>query len=116
MENIIENSAYDAYDGYDAFSKGVTDLKYRAQSATLWQLTPFCCSELDGYGNSNPISQTLRICLFKANTLEAIAMSTCACTCGRSPTDNCVGWHNLTEEKYLEKKAAHEARKAEKAT
>jgi len=33
-----------------------------------------------------------------------------ACTCGRSPTDNCVGWHNLTEDKYLEKKAAHEAR------
>ena len=59
-------------------------------------------------------SQTLRICLFKANTLEAIAMS--ACTCGRSPTDNCVGWHNLTEDKYLEKKAAHEARKADKAT
>ena len=24
-----------------------------------------------------------------------------ACTCGRSPTDNCVGWHNLTEDKYL---------------
>jgi hypothetical protein len=39
-----------------------------------------------------------------------------ACTCGRSPTDNCVGWHNLTEDKYLEKKAAHEARKADKAT
>jgi len=37
-----------------------------------------------------------------------------ACTCGRSPTDNCVGWHNLTEDKYLEKKAAYEARKAEK--
>ena len=36
-----------------------------------------------------------------------------ACTCGRSPTDNCVGWHNLTEEKYLERKAAHEARKAD---
>ena len=39
-----------------------------------------------------------------------------ACTCGRSPTDNCVGWHNLSEDKYLEKKAAYEARKAEKAT
>jgi len=54
------------------------------------------------------------MCFIKANTLEAIAMS--ACTCGRSPTDNCVGWHNLTEDKYLEKKAAYEARKAEKAT
>ena len=39
-----------------------------------------------------------------------------ACTCGRSPTDNRVGWHNLTEDNYLEKKAAHEARKADKAT
>ena len=69
--------------------------------------------EANSYSNSNPFSPTLRIYLFKANTLEAIAMS--ACTCGRSPTDNCVGWHNLTEDKYLEKKAAYEARKAEKA-
>ena len=37
------------------------------------------------------------------------------CICGRSPTENCVGWHNLTEEKYLEKKVAYEAHKAEKA-
>ena len=39
-----------------------------------------------------------------------------ACTCGRSPTDKRVGWHNLTEDNYLEKKAAHEARKDDKAT
>ena len=26
------------------------------------------------------------------------------CECGRSPNGNCVGWHNLTEEQYLEKK------------
>ena len=38
-----------------------------------------------------------------------------ACTCGRSPTVNCFDWHNLTEEKYVEKKTAYEARKAEKA-
>ena len=24
------------------------------------------------------------------------------CSCGRSPTGKCVGWHALTEEKYLE--------------
>ena len=24
------------------------------------------------------------------------------CGCGRSPTGKCVGWHALTEEKYLE--------------
>jgi len=23
-----------------------------------------------------------------------------ACTCGRSPTGNCIGWHKLTEEEY----------------
>jgi|GEM_PF-679296 len=27
------------------------------------------------------------------------------CGCGRSPNGNCVGWHNLTEEQYLEKKS-----------
>jgi hypothetical protein len=36
------------------------------------------------------------------------------CGCGRSPTGKCVGWHNLTEEEYLEKKAAWEKRQAEK--
>ena len=36
------------------------------------------------------------------------------CGCGRSPTGNCVGWHNLTEEQYLEKKAEYEAKQAAK--
>ena len=36
------------------------------------------------------------------------------CGCGRSPNGNCVGWHDLTEEKYLEKKAAYEAKQAAK--
>ena len=36
------------------------------------------------------------------------------CGCGRSPTGKCVGWHTLTEEEYLEKKAAWETRQAEK--
>ena len=27
------------------------------------------------------------------------------CGCGRSPTGYCVGWHNLSEEKYKEKLA-----------
>jgi hypothetical protein len=25
------------------------------------------------------------------------------CKCGRSPSGNCVGWHNLTDEQYLKK-------------
>ena len=27
-----------------------------------------------------------------------------SCTCGRSPTGKCVGWHKLSEEEYQEKK------------
>ena len=27
----------------------------------------------------------------------------CTCGCGRSPTGNCVGWHNLTVEQYQAK-------------
>ena len=26
------------------------------------------------------------------------------CGCGRSPTGKCVGWHNLTEVQYAERK------------
>jgi len=37
-----------------------------------------------------------------------------SCGCGRSPTGKCVGWHKLTEDQYAEKKAAWEARQAEK--
>ena len=34
------------------------------------------------------------------------------CRCGRSPTGNCMGWHALSEEEYLEKKkAVYESRK-----
>jgi hypothetical protein len=36
------------------------------------------------------------------------------CKCGRSPSSNCVGWHNLTEEQYLEKKAAYEEKQSAK--
>ena len=25
------------------------------------------------------------------------------CGCGRRPTGQCIGWHNLTEEEYQEK-------------
>lgn len=39
-----------------------------------------------------------------------------SCGCGRSPNGKCVGWHKLTEEQYAEKKAAWEARQAERET
>ena len=33
-----------------------------------------------------------------------------SCTCGRSPTGKCVGWHNLSEEDYKNKKIAWETK------
>jgi len=39
-------------------------------------------------------------------------MSTCSC--GRSPTGLCIGWHALTEEKYKEKKKKYEKLDEEK--
>lgn len=35
-------------------------------------------------------------------------MSAKACGCGRSPTGECCGWHNLTNEEYQKKLAEHE--------
>ena len=32
-----------------------------------------------------------------------------SCNCGRSPTKKCVGWHNLSEEDYKNKRIAWEA-------
>ena len=37
------------------------------------------------------------------------------CGCGRSLTGKCVGWHALTEEKYLERKASYLAKQAEES-
>ena len=36
------------------------------------------------------------------------------CGCGRSPNGNCVGSHYLTEDQYIEKKAAYNAKKIAK--
>ena len=30
------------------------------------------------------------------------------CQCGRSPTNLCIGWHNLTEEEYRKNKKKYE--------
>ena len=38
-----------------------------------------------------------------------------SCTCGRSPTGKCVGWHKLSEAEYAEKKADWEAKQSQKA-
>ena len=36
------------------------------------------------------------------------------CGCGRSPIENCIGWHALSEEEYLKKKETYEARQDKK--
>ena len=37
-----------------------------------------------------------------------------SCTCGRSPTGKCVGWHKLSEAEFQEKKVAWDAKQANK--
>ncbi len=37
-----------------------------------------------------------------------------SCTCGRSPTGKCVGWHKLSEEEYQENKIVWEAKQKTK--
>ena len=33
------------------------------------------------------------------------------CSCGRSPTGKCIGWHALSEEEYQKKKENYETKK-----
>jgi hypothetical protein len=54
--------------------------------------------------------QTLSIIVSFIKFLE-ISMS---CTCGRSPTGKCVGWHKLSEEDYQKKKITWEAKQNSK--
>jgi hypothetical protein len=37
------------------------------------------------------------------------------CSCGRSPTGKCVGWHGLSEQQYQEQKSIHDAKQKSKA-
>jgi len=37
-----------------------------------------------------------------------------SCTCGRSPTGKCVGWHSLSEERYRQKLADYNERQKAK--
>ena len=35
------------------------------------------------------------------------------CGCGRSPTGQCIGWHNLSEEEYQQELKEHLEKEAE---
>ena len=37
------------------------------------------------------------------------------CGCGRSPTGNCMGWHELTKEEYEAELVAYQEKQAKKA-
>ena len=37
------------------------------------------------------------------------------CSCGRSPTGKCVGWHGLSEQQYQERKSTYEDKQRQKA-
>ena len=56
----------------------------------------------DLVAQSNPHFQDLTNIIYKWETKLATAPGTC--TCGRSPTGLCIGWHSLTEEQYEERK------------
>jgi hypothetical protein len=40
-------------------------------------------------------------------SVESMKKGTCGC--GRSPTGNCMGWHNLTEDAFREKLAEYQS-------
>ena len=50
----------------------------------------------------------------KLNLGEFIMTEAQKCGCGRSPVENCIGWHALSEEEYKKKKLAYEERQAQK--
>jgi len=37
------------------------------------------------------------------------------CGCGRSPTGQCIGWHNLSEEEYQQKLKEHQEKTAKES-
>ena len=49
------------------------------------------------------------------NSGEFIMTDTQKCGCGRSPVENCIGWHSLSEDDYKKKKASYEERQAQKS-
>ena len=51
----------------------------------------------DLVAQSNPHFQSLTNIIYKWETKLATKGT---CTCGRSPTGDCIGWHKLTEENY----------------
>jgi hypothetical protein len=50
----------------------------------------------------------------KKQQLELLDMST-KCTCGRSPTGLCEGWHGLTTEEYMVKMKEYKEQRAKEA-
>jgi hypothetical protein len=62
--------------------------------------------------NAPPIPEAFQEPFVEVRKINEFVLAECGC--GRSPTGNCVGWHDLTEEQYVEKKAAYEAKKADK--
>ena len=66
----------------------------------------------DLVAQSNPHFQSLTNIIYKWET--RLATETGGCSCGRSPTGVCIGWHSFTEEKYLEHKKKYDELSEEK--
>ena len=66
----------------------------------------------DLVARNNPHFQDLTNIIYKWETKLATEQGTCSCK--RSPTGLCIGWHNLTEEEYKERKKKYEELSKEK--
>ena len=66
----------------------------------------------DLVAQSNPHFQDLTNIIYKWETKLATESGTCSCK--RSPTGLCIGWHSLTEEEYKKRKKKYEELSEEK--
>ena len=80
-----------------------------------WQSRPKLMTRRDIYSVSDLCRYILRNNTLLVDKLKGKIMTKAnECGCGRSVTGKCMGWHDLPEEKFLEKKEAYLARRAEK--
>ena len=80
-----------------------------------WQSRPKLMTRRDTCSVSDLCRYILRNIKLLVDKLKGKIMTKAnECGCGRSVTGKCMGWHDLPEEKFLEKKEAYLARRAEK--
>ena len=82
----------------------VGDETVSTKTLKAWGLNPAALSIQD----ESPTFDTI---LTADNEVPSMA----DCGCGRSPTGQCIGWHNLSEEEYQQKLKEHQEKKAQES-